>query len=270
MAKIITCCAQKGGCAKTVTVHNLAAALAEKGCRVLTVDLDPQANLTMCFGFESPSSLPVTTANLLDRMAHDEELPAKEEYILHPGPVDLIASSTSLAGISETIRLEYGSEIFLKSILKPLRASYDYILVDTGPKLDNLAINALVAADSVLIPVNPQYFSTMGLENLLKTVKKIKRRFNPALFVEGILLTMYEPRKNLCKVITEQIREAYLPHIRIFSMPVPMTIRVGEAVYYSKSILDFCPASPAAEAYRSLAAELLGEASGEAPAGKEE
>lgn len=256
-AQIIICCAQKGGVAKTVTTHNLAVAFSQSGKKVLAVDMDYQANLTACLGIERPDALPIGIAQLLEAQLNDEELPDPESYIQHCGGVDLIAASTYLSAVSETMRLEMGSERFLADILNPLRSRYDYILVDTGPKLDNLNINALVAADQVVIPVNPQYLSAMGLERLLNTVRKVKRRFNPHIEIAGVLLTMCERRTNLCQTITEQIRQEYGPILHVFQSAIPMTVKVGEAVYYSKSVIEYCPASPASTAYQAFAKELL-------------
>ena len=257
MAQIIACCAQKGGCAKTVTVHNLSVAFKRIGKSVLAVDFDTQASLTTCFGI-NPDHVPVNIADLMDRQIHDEELPSRSEYIHHCGGVDLIPSSAKLSAVSEIMHHEIGCERFLYNILEPLRNDYDYILVDTGPKLDNLSINALIAADQLLIPVNPQFLSTAGLQALLKTVVKVQRRFNPQIKISGILLTMCEQRTNLCKIISSQIREEYQDTVPVFSHSIPMSVKVGEAVYYSQSVIDYAPKSKVALSYQSFARELDG------------
>ena len=257
MAQIIACCAQKGGCAKTVTVHNLSVAFKRMGKSVLAVDFDTQASLTTCFGI-NPDHVPVNIADLMDRQIHDEELPSRSEYIHHCGGVDLIPSSAKLSAVSEIMHHEIGCERFLYNILEPLRNDYDYILVDTGPKLDNLSINALIAADQLLIPVNPQFLSTAGLQALLKTVVKLQRRFNPQIKISGILLTMCEQRTNLCKIISSQIREEYQDTVPVFSHSIPMSVKVGEAVYYSQSVIDYAPKSKVALSYQNFANELDG------------
>lgn len=257
MAQIIACCAQKGGCAKTVTVHNLSVAFKRMGKSVLAVDFDTQASLTTCFGI-NPDHVPVNIADLMDRQIHDEELPSRSEYIHHCGGVDLIPSSAKLSAVSEIMHHEIGCERFLYNILEPLRNDYDYILVDTGPKLDNLSINALIAADQLLIPVNPQFLSTAGLQALLKTVVKVQRRFNPQIKISGILLTMCEQRTNLCKIISSQIREEYQDTVPVFSHSIPMSVKVGEAVYYSQSVIDYAPKSKVALSYQIFAKELDG------------
>lgn len=255
MAQIIACCAQKGGCAKTVTVHNLSTAFKRMGKSVLAVDFDTQASLTTCFGL-NPDHVPVNIADLMDVQIHDEELPSRSEYIHHCGGVDLIPSSAKLSAVSEIMHHEIGCERFLYNILEPLRNDYDYILVDTGPKLDNLSINALIAADQLLIPVNPQFLSTAGLQTLLKTVTKVQRRFNPQIKISGILLTMCEQRTNLCKIISSQIREEYQDTVPVFSNSIPMSVKIGEAVYYSQSVIDYAPKSKVALSYQSFAEEL--------------
>ena len=255
MAQIIACCAQKGGCAKTVTVHNLSVAFKRMGKSVLAVDFDTQASLTTCFGL-NPDHVPVNIADLMDVQIHDEELPSRSEYIHHCGGVDLIPSSAKLSAVSEIMHHEIGCERFLYNILEPLRNDYDYILVDTGPKLDNLSINALIAADQLLIPVNPQFLSTAGLQALLKTVTKVQRRFNPQIKISGILLTMCEQRTNLCKIISSQIREEYQDTVPVFSNSIPMSVKVGEAVYYSQSVIDYAPKSKVALSYQNFAKEL--------------
>lgn len=255
MAQIIACCAQKGGCAKTVTVHNLSTAFKRMGKSVLAVDFDTQASLTTCFGL-NPDHVPVNIADLMDVQIHDEELPSRSEYIHHCGGVDLIPSSAKLSAVSEIMHHEIGCERFLYNILEPLRNDYDYILVDTGPKLDNLSINALIAADHLLIPVNPQFLSTAGLQALLKTVTKVQRRFNPQIKISGILLTMCEQRTNLCKIISSQIREEYQDTVPVFSNSIPMSVKIGEAVYYSQSVIDYAPKSKVALSYQSFAEEL--------------
>ena len=128
--------------------------------------------------------------------------------------------------------------------------------MDTGPKLDNLSINALIAADQLLIPVNPQFLSTAGLQALLKTVTKVQRRFNPQIKISGILLTMCEQRTNLCKIISSQIREVYQDTVPVFSNSIPMSVKIGEAVYYSQSVIDYAPKSKVALSYQSFAEEL--------------
>ena len=200
MGKIYMIGAMKGGVGKSVSVFNLAYSLQNRGKRVLAVDFDPQANLTTCFGAED---VDVAVGDLMMAVIEDEELPEREEYIWERNGVDFIPSSIQLSAVEAKLRLEMGTEKMLATILEPLKGDYDYILIDTSPSLGALNINAMVAADEVIVTVNPQLLAMMGLQDFLKSVKKIKSRLNEKLNVAGILLTMCDARTNLCKTITE-------------------------------------------------------------------
>lgn len=203
MGKIILIGATKGGVGKSVSSYNLAYSLAKLGKKVLAVDFDSQANLTTCFGVEDPAAVPVTIGHLMMAQMDEEEMPDASEYILSRNGVDFISSSMVLSAVDAKLRLEMGAEKMLSNILEPLRDLYDYVVIDTCPALGALTINALAAADGVVITVNPQLLAMMGLQDFLKTIKKIKSRINPRIEIEGILLTMCEARTNLCKVISE-------------------------------------------------------------------
>ena len=186
MGKIIILGSEKGGVAKTTSTFNLAYALAKEGKKVLAVDFDSQANLSTCFGIEDTAAVPVTIGHLMMHRIEDEELPDASEYIQSRNGVDFIPSSIMLSVVEAKLRLEMGAERMLSGILEPLKERYDYILVDTCPSLGSLTINALSAADGVIITVNPQLLAMMGLQDFLKTVKKIRGRINPGLRVEGL------------------------------------------------------------------------------------
>ena len=261
MGKIIILGSEKGGVAKTTSTFNLAYALAKEGKKVLAVDFDSQANLSTCFGIEDTAAVPVTIGHLMMHRIEDEELPDASEYIQSRNGVDFIPSSIMLSVVEAKLRLEMGAERMLSGILEPLKERYDYILVDTCPSLGSLTINALSAADGVIITVNPQLLAMMGLQDFLKTVGKIKSRINPALQVEGILLTMCDARTNLCKTITEQVAETFQGQIRIFESRIPSTVKVGESVYYSQPLLEYAPKSGACVAYQNLAKEVAADES---------
>lgn len=216
MGKIYMTACMKGGCAKTVTTYNLAYSLKELGKKVLCVDFDSQANLSTCFGVENPVAVPVTIGHLMMAQIDDDELPGFKEYIQSRNGMDFISSSMMLSAVDAKLRLEMGEEKMLSEILEPLRDRYNVIIIDTAPTLEALNINALAAADEVIITVNPQLLAMMGLQDFLKTVKKIRARVNDRLSVAGILLTMYDARTNLCKVITEPVRDTFEGQIRIF------------------------------------------------------
>ena len=179
--KIVMIGSMKGGVSKTVTTFNLAYSLSKLGKKVLAVDFDSQANLSTCLGVENVTAVPVTIGNLMLAQIEEEELPERSEYIQTRNGVDYISSSMVLSAVDAKLRLEMGSEKMLSDILETLRDSYDYILIDTSPSLGALTINAMSAADEVLITVNPQLLAMMGLQDFLKTVKKIKNRINSRL-----------------------------------------------------------------------------------------
>jgi chromosome partitioning protein len=171
----------------------------------LAIDFDAQSNLTTCFGVEKTDEMPVTIGHLMMKVLEEENLPDREEYIWEREGVDFIPASMMLSAVDAKLRLEMGTEKILSRILDEVKDDYDYVLVDTCPSLGALTINALSAADEVIVTVNPQLLAMMGLQDFLKTVKKIKNRINQKLQVAGILLTMCEGRTILCKTITEEV-----------------------------------------------------------------
>lgn len=257
MGKIIQIGSAKGGVAKSTTTYNLAYVLAKHGMKVLAVDLDPQSNLTTCFGVEDTMAVPVTIGHLMMAVIEDEELPRTEEYIMSRNGVDFIAASMMLSAVDAKLRMEMGSEKMLSGVLEPLRDRYDVILIDTSPSLSSLNINAIAAADEVIITVNPQLLAMMGLQDYLKTVTKIKNRINPKVNVAGILLTMCESRTNLCKTVTEQVVETFEGQVRVFKTRIPFTVKVGESIYYSMPLMEYSPKCNAAVAYEKFGRELI-------------
>lgn len=262
MAKIITIANQKGGCGKTTTTLNLAHALAKKGKKVLAVDFDSQANLSMCCGVDDPDSdeIEFSIADLMYSEIEEEDFPEKDKYILHDGDIDFIPASISLSMIES--KLQQGTisaEKTLSYILERVSDDYDYILIDTCPSLGILTINALTAADEVVITVNPQFLSMKGLNGLLKTIKKIKRRINPKLSINGILLTMCDTRTNLYKQVVSDITSACGDVLKVYETHIPSTVKIGEANYSAKSIVEYAPNTPASKAYMEFAEELTKE-----------
>ena len=256
MGRIIMIGSMKGGVSKTVTTFNLAYSLQSLGKRVLAVDFDSQANLSTCFGIEDVTAVPVTIGELMLAQIDEEELPDVGQYIQSRNGVDFISSSMVLSAVDSKLRLEMGAERILSGILEPLRDRYDYILIDTSPSLGALTINALAAADEVIITVNPQLLAMMGLQDFLKTVRKIKNRVNERLKVAGILLTMCDVRTNLCKTITEEVNDTFQGQIRIYESQIPTTVKVGESVYYSEPLIEYAPECKATLAYMDLAKEV--------------
>lgn len=257
MGKIYMIGSQKGGTAKTTTTLNLAYCLQMMGKKVLAVDFDSQANLTTCFGIEDTRELENTIGHLMMAEMEEAKLPAPKRYIREKNGVDFIPASIYLSVVDAKLRLEMGAEKILSGILEPLREQYDYILIDTCPSLGTLTINALAAADEVIITVNPQLLAMMGMQDFIRTVMKIKRRINPDLGIAGILLTMCESRTKLCKVLTEQVTENFQEQLRIFETRIPNTVKVGESIYYSMPIEQYSPKAKAGIAYRRFAKELI-------------
>lgn len=257
MGKIYMIGSQKGGVGKTTTTLNLAYFLQKMGKKVLAVDFDSQANLTTCFGIENIGELRNTIGHLMMAKIDDTKLPIPKSYIREKDGVDFIPSSIYLSVIDAKLRLEMGAEKMLSSILEPLREKYDYILIDTCPSLGTLTINALAAADEVIITVNPQLLAMMGMQDFLKTVMKIKKRINPKLGIAGILLTMCDSRTKLCKELTEQVEESFQEDIRVFDTRIPSTVKVGESIYYSMPVGQYHLKSSASIAYWEFAKELI-------------
>jgi chromosome partitioning protein len=257
--KIITIANQKGGTGKTTSACNLGNALAEMGERVLLVDFDPQSNLSMSFGIERPDELAVSMHSILTLVMGGDLLPQKTEYIISGERLDIIPSNINLSVTEINLRDEMGGERTLAELLDPLRSEYSYIIIDTNPYLGMLTINALAACDEVIIPVSPQLWSATGLTDLLQTIFKVKRKINPRIAISGILLTICDERTRLYREAKNLLDEHYGDKIRIFNTHIPNTVKVGEANYASRSIIDFDANSKAAIAYTAFAKEVSGD-----------
>jgi chromosome partitioning protein len=188
---------------------------------------------------------------------NEDDLPPNASYILNRDGVDVIPSSIEMSAIEMNLVSTMSREYVLKTITEQLRDDYDYIIVDSAPSLGLMTLNVLAACDSVLIPATPEYLSVKGLELLLQTIMKIKRRINPNITFEGILLTMFDERTNLSKNMIEMVDEAYGEHIRVFDIRIPKSVKVGEANLQSKCIVDYMPMNKAAVAYQELTKELI-------------
>jgi len=254
--KIMAVANQKGGTAKSTTACNLGRALAESGHRVLCVDMDPQANLSMGLGIARPDELAYAMHELLSIVADGARLPGKSEYILGSGKLGVIPSNINLSVTEINLRNELGGERILSELLEPLRADYEYIVLDTSPSIGMLTINALAACDSVIIPVSPQLWSATGLSDLIQTIHKIKRKINPRIEIEGILLTMCDERTRLFRDAKALLDGFCGDKVRIFDTRIPSTVKVGEANYSSVSIMELDPKSRAAIAYTEFAKEV--------------
>jgi len=238
---------QKGGVAKTTTTLNLAVAFAERGLRVLAVDLDPQGNLTMSQGL-NPDTI---ERSMFDVLVH--RLPIQE--IVHDAEIDLAVSSIDLAGAELALSSMIGRERALEKALLPVKPSYDYVLIDTPPSLGLLTINALVASSGVIVPVQCEYLSLRGLVQLENTLTMIRENLNPSVEIAGILPTMFDGRTLHSREAIEILEENFGD--LVFKTRIRKTVRYAEAPVKGSSILKYDPNGPAAQAYRDLAEEVL-------------
>ena len=255
--RIIAIANQKGGVGKTSTSMNMAYALAAMGKKVLLIDYDPQANLTMCFGINRPEEIECSIYHLMMAVIEEGIIPEKEKFILCIGKVDLIPSSIELSAVEVNLVNAMSREVVLKTLLENLKEFYDYIIIDCMPSLGMLTINALAACDRVLITATPQYLSAKGLELLLKTIFKVKKRINPSIEIEGILITMFSDRTNISKEILKLITEAYGSQIKLFESRIPISIKVGESNFHNQSIIEFQPVNKVAVAYKNFVEEYI-------------
>jgi chromosome partitioning protein len=249
MSRIIAIANQKGGVAKTTTCVNLAAALAEMNRRVLIVDMDPQGHATMAAGIDKEADAPNGCAVLL------EEVPAEQAIVTTKAGVDILPGNSDLTAAEIKLMDVLAREHRLGHALKPVRDRYDYILIDCPPSLSLLAINALTAADSVLIPMQCEFFALDGLSKLMQTIKAIKSHTNPKLEIEGLLRTMYDGRNNLGQDVSAQLSEHFGE--KLYRTIIPRNVRLAEAPSHGLPITLYDRESRGAIAYLGLAGEVL-------------
>ena len=257
--KVIALTNQKGGVGKTTTTVNLGAELVRQGKKVLVVDCDPQANLTMSLGYEHPDELENTIYDVMwDYISGKGS--SDRDCILHTNEsIDLLPSNIMLTAMEQQLLSAMSRESVLKEFFNSsgIREKYDYVLIDCQPSLGILSVNALTAADSIIVPSQPRYFSTKGLELLMQTVAKTRRMLNPKLRVDGILMTMVDTRTNISKEFTELVKTSFGKVIPVFETQIPHSVKAIEAATEGQSIYKYEKRSKVAKAYEDFAKEVL-------------
>ncbi len=224
MCKVISVANQKGGVGKTVTCVNLGIGLAREGKKVLMIDADPQGSLSISLGVQEPDKLNYTLTTVMMNVINDEPINSTDGILHHEEGVDYLPGNIELSGLEISLTGVISRETILREYIDMMRKRYDYIIIDCMPSLGMLTINALACADSVLIPVQAAYLPVKGLQQLIKTISRVKRQLNPKLNFEGILLTMVDNRTNYAKDISMQVYDAYSSSVKVFDVEIPMSV----------------------------------------------
>ena len=252
MTRIVSIANQKGGVGKTTTAVNLAAALGEAGQRVLAIDLDPQGHLTINMGCRRPDDLELSIYNILtDHRVGVEEVRLRSEAI----GVDFLPANIELSGAELQLVTEFGRESVLKDKLEPVLDQYDFVVIDCPPSLGLLCVNALVASTEVIIPLQCEYFGMKGMQQLHRTIDRVRAKLNPGLHIAGILPTIYKSRTLHSQEVLDLVRERY-PE-QVFGITVDASIRFAETPLAGLSILQYAPQSAGAKSYRKLAEAVI-------------
>ena len=257
MCRVIAIANQKGGVGKTTTTSNLGIGLVKNGKKVLLIDADAQGSLTASLGYQQPDKLEVTLATIMEHIVNEKVFEPYEGILHHDEGVDLLPANIELSGTAVSLVNIMSRETILREYVNYVSDFYDFILIDCTPSLGMITINALACADSVLIPVQAAYLPVKGLEQLIRTIGKVKRQINPKLEIEGILMTMVDTRTNYAKEISQLVNEAYGDNIKIFENSIPNSVRAAEISAAGVSIYVHDGKGKAALAYEALTKEVL-------------
>ena len=255
--QIIAIANQKGGVGKTTTCANLGIGLAQAGKKVLLIDADPQGSLSISLGYPQPDRLPITLSDMMGKILTDEPINISEGILHHAEGVDIMPADIQLSGMEVSLVNAMSRETILRQYINAVKDKYSHILIDCQPSLGMLTVNALAAANRIIIPVQAEYLPVKGLEQLLQTINKVRRQLNPKLKIDGILLTMVDNRTNFAKEIAILLRQTYGNTIKVFNTEIPHSVRAKEISAEGKSIFSHDPNGKVANSYLNMTKEVL-------------